>query len=78
MYIFFFKERNYIANWIIMIRISGEHLRTTYGNTGLLFRPVVYTLISPTGDQTSDHRILSQNSTMKPPIYITRKRRQIN
>ena len=32
MYIFFFKLRNYIVNWITMTRISGEHLRTTFNS----------------------------------------------
>ena len=33
-----FKLRNNIVNWITMTRKSGEHLRTTYENTGQLFR----------------------------------------
>ena len=45
-----------------MTRKSAEHLRTIYGNTGQLFRPyevssAVYTVISTTGDRTSDHRL---------------------
>ena len=38
MYIFFFKKRNYIVNWITKTRKSGEYSRATYGNTGQLFR----------------------------------------
>ena len=33
-----FKGYISIGNWITMTRKSGEHLRTTYGNTGQLFR----------------------------------------
>ena len=49
--------KNYIMNWITKTRKSGEHLRTTYGNTGQLFRPyqvssAVYTAISTTADKT--------------------------
>ena len=56
-------------NWIIMIRKSGKHLRTTYGNSEQLFRPnevssAVYTVISPTRDRTSDHRFQNQNFTI--------------
>ena len=44
-----------------MTRKSGEHLRTTYGNTGLQFRlyyvsSAVYTVISTTEDRTNNHR----------------------
>ena len=80
-----FKNVTYklLVNWIIMTRKSGEHLHTTYRNTGQLFRPylvssAVYTMISPTGDRTSDHRMQSWNSTTEPSIHITHKWRQIN
>ena len=72
MYIFLFKQRNYIANWITPTRKSGEHLHVTYGNAGQLFRPysvssAVFTVISPSVDRTSDCRAetlpLNQRST---------------
>ena len=31
----------------------------------------VYTVISPTGDQTSNHRMQSRNSTTEPSIHIS-------
>ena len=70
-------------NWIIITRKSGEHLRLTYGNTRQLFRPyyvssAVYTVISITGNQTSDHKLQSRNSTTGPSVYIAHKWRQIN
>ena len=70
------------VNWITMIRKSGEHLRTTYGNTGQLFQPyqvlsAVYTAISTTWNQTSDHRLQSWNSITEPTVYIAHKWRQI-
>ena len=45
-----------------MTKKPDKHLRTTYENTGLLFRPyyvpsIVYTVISTTGDRTSDQRV---------------------
>ena len=45
-----------------MTRKSGDHLRTTNGNIAELFRlylvsSAVYTMISTTGDRTSDHRL---------------------
>ena len=45
-------------NWMTISRKSGEHLRATYDNTRQLFRvsSAVYTVISPTGDRTSDRR----------------------
>ena len=66
---FFFKLRNYIVNWNTMTRKSSEHLRTTYGNTGRLFRSylvssAMYTVISTTGDRTSDHRLKSLGKGM--------------
>ena len=33
------RKKNIIVNWITKTRKSGEHLRTTYGNTGQVFRP---------------------------------------
>ena len=55
-------------NWITTTRKSGKHLDATYGNTGQLFQPylvlsAVYTVISPTGDRTTDYRMQNQNST---------------
>ena len=42
-----------------------------------LIRSHQHTVISTTGDWTSDHRLQSQNSTTEPPIHITHKWRQI-
>ena len=63
--------------------IWGEDLflnliKTTNRNTGQLFRPyyvssAVHTTISTTGDQTSDHRLQSRNSTTDSPVHITHK-----
>ena len=66
-----------------MTRKSSKHLCGTYGITGQLFWPyevllAVCTVISPTEDQTSDHRMQSQNSTTDPSVYIAHKRYQIN
>ena len=66
-----------------MTKKSGEHLRMTYGNTGQLFcsyevSSAVYSVISTTGDRTSDRRLKSRNSTTEPSAHITHKRRQIN
>ena len=52
-----------IVNSITVSRKSGEHFRTTYGNTGQLFRPylvssAVYTVISTTGHGNSTHNII--------------------
>ena len=51
-----------------MTRKSGKHFSATPGNTGQQFRhyyvsSAVYTVISPTGDRTSDHRMQSKKST---------------
>ena len=60
-HIFYFLSRGInIVNWITMTSKSAEHPHTIYGNTGQLFRPyqvssAVYTVISTTGDRTSDH-----------------------
>ena len=69
------------GNWITMTRKSGEHLRTTYGNTGHLFRSykissVVYTMISATGDRTSDHRLQIEIHSLSSSwmIYMVLKR----
>ena len=48
--------------------------RVTYGNTGLLFRShnflsTVYSVIFPTGDRTSDHRMQIRNSTTEPLVH---------
>ena len=66
-----------------MARKFGKHLRTTYRTTGQLFQPylvssAVYTMISTTGDWTSNHRMQSPNSTTELPVHIAHKRRQIN
>ena len=59
-----------------MTRKSGKLLRPVYGTAGQLFQPykvssAVYTVISPTGNQTSDHRKQSRNSTTELLIHIT-------
>ena len=64
-------------------RKSAEHLRTILGDTGQLFRPykvssAVNTVISTTGDRTSDHRLQCRNSTTEPPVHIVHNWRQIN
>ena len=38
----------------------------------------MYTVISPTGDQTSDFRMQSQNSTSEPSVHVAHKQCQIN
>ena len=39
MYIFFFKQMNYIVNWITTTRKYNKHFHATYRNTGPLFLP---------------------------------------
>ena len=75
---YFLSRRINIVNWITMTRKSGEHLRTIYGNTGQLFWPywislAVYTVISTTGDRTSDHRLQCRISTTEPRVHIPHK-----
>ena len=38
----------------------------------------MYTMINLAGDQTSDHRMQSQNSTPASPVHIAYKQSQIN
>ena len=58
-----------------MTRKSGEHFRATFANTEELFRlyyasSTVYTVISPIGDQNSDHRMQSENFTIEPGFLV--------
>ena len=55
----------------------------TYGNPGELFRhyyvsSAVCTVITTTGDRTTDHRLQCRNSTTEPSVHIAHKWRQIN
>ena len=72
-------EEFYYHNWIIMTWKSGKHFHATYSQ---LFRPsyvssAVHTLISTTGDRTSNQRKQNRNSTTGPPVHIAYKRCQI-
>ena len=57
-----------------------QTMHVTYGQ---LFQPyqvslAVYTMISTTGDQTSDHRMQSWNSTTELLVHIAHTQCQIN
>ena len=79
-----FRKSRFHCSGIIDHRLNyhdqkiRQALHMTYGTIGQLFRPyvssVVYTVISPTCDRTSDHRMQSRNSTT---VLIVHKRCQI-
>ena len=55
-----------------------QGLSAIYRTTGQLFQPykvssAVYTVISPIGDQTSDHSMQSWNSTTELRVHIAHK-----
>ena len=65
----------YIYNVITMTRKSVKHSRVTYGTLYscfdlILVSSAVYTVISTTGDQTSNHSMKSRNSTTGPPDAV--------
>ena len=66
-----------------MTRKFCKHLHVIYENTEQLFRAykvssVVYTMIPPTGDRTSDYRTQSRNSTTELMVHIVHRLCQIN
>ena len=70
-----FKLKNYSINLKYSDTKIRQPLHMTYWTTGQLFRPYkvsssVYTMISPTGDWTSNHKMQSRNHWATGPYCI--------
>ena len=71
-----FKKYGDLVNRFTMTGKFGEHLSTTYGNSGRLFRAYQYILWSPPTDiepETTEPKLYNLAT-----VHITRKWRQIN